>query len=131
MKAFVWIFSCFLLTVSWVGAQPAKFEPPQGKISHGVGQQDKGVQEYISAMGDSLHPLVNKVYFDVPGSRPGEYNKLRALLLANKVAGNFVELSIGFQDGNNSTDSLIAESTVYDATIDSIAAVCKEYGLRL
>ncbi|MEX0736093.1 MAG: glycosyl hydrolase [Bacteroidota bacterium] len=131
MRSIVWTCLCLLCLLSMGEAQLAKFEPPEGKVYHGVGQQDKGVQEYIAAMGDSLHPLVNKIYFDVPGSRPGEYNKLRALLLANKVAGIFVELSIGFQDGNNSTDSLIAESTVYDATIDSIAAVCKEYGLRL
>ncbi|HEY4612931.1 MAG TPA: T9SS type A sorting domain-containing protein [Bacteroidota bacterium] len=113
-------------------AQPAKFEPPAGKVYHGVGQPPMGITEYISAMGDSsFHPLVYKQYFDVPGSRPGEYNKLRTALAEQKAAGRFVELSIGFQDGTKSTDSLIAESTQYDATIDSIAVVCKEYGLRL
>jgi hypothetical protein len=110
----------------------AKFEPPNGKVYHGVGQPPMGIDEYIAAMGDSsIHPLVYKIYYDIPGSRGPSYDSLRVMLAAQKAIGRFVELSIGFQDGRGSTDSIIATSTQHDAVIDSLAAICRDHRARL
>lgn len=66
----------------------AKFEPTDGKVSHGIGQPPMGIQEYITAMGDSsIHRLVHKVYYDIPGSRGPQFNALRQSLATHKSLG--------------------------------------------
>lgn len=112
-------------------APPAKFEPADGLVYHGVGQYPQGVDEYDAAMPDSTRPLLVKLYVDIPGSRGQNYDALRQALAREKAIGRFPELSIGFHDGRGSTDSVIAMTTQHDAIIDSIAKICKEYGSRM
>src|SRR5262245_1973195 len=120
-----------LLIVSFANAQNAKFEPPDGKVYHGIGQYPQGVDDYDAAMDDSTRPLVVKVYFNIPGTRSVNYAQYRQALAHEKTIGRFIELSIACQDARGSTDSAVAMTTQYDAMIDSIAKICKEYGSRM
>lgn len=107
----------------------AKLEPADGRIYHGVGQAGTGVNEYISALADSsIHPIVVKWYYDIPGSRGNKFTELRQTLAKDKAIGRIPELSIAFSDGKSATDSSIAASTRYDNLIDSLALICKEFG---
>lgn len=106
----------------------AKFEPPNGKVYHGVGQQNKGVEEYITALNDStIHPIINKFYFDIPGARGPKFEALRSMLSTEKSIGRIPELSIAFQGQKGSTDDTIALESRYDFIIDSLASIVRDF----
>ena len=111
---------------------PAKLEPPNGKVYHGVGQSNRWVNEYIAGLADStIHPVVYNFYYDIPGTRGDKFEQLRQALTAERDIGRIPHLSIAFTDGRVWTDSIIATGNRYDYIIDSIAAACKEYGRRI
>lgn len=110
----------------------AKFEPPDGMVYHGVGQSNNGVSEYIIALADStIHPISHNFYYDIPGTRGDKFNELRQTLAAERQIGRIPHLSIAMTDGKIWTDSVIATGSRYDYIIDSIAAICKQFGKRL
>jgi hypothetical protein len=118
----------FIELVKGGAADRRILEPPIGRVYHGVGQYQQGVDDYIAAMEDSSKPILVKLYFDIPGTRGQNYAVLRQALARERAAGRIVELSLGLQDGRTGTDSVIATSTRYDAIIDSIATIVIEHG---
>lgn len=109
----------------------AMLEPPDGRVYHGVGQYQQGVDDYIAAMEDTSKPILVKLYFDIPGTRGQNYAALRQSLARERAAGRIVELSLGLQDGRSGTDSVIAVSTRHDAIIDSVAKIVREHNAPL
>ena len=110
----------------------ALFEPPNGRVYHGVGQAQTGVSEYMTAMGDSaILPAVYNFYHDIPGTRGPKFAELRQMLAAEKQSGRIPHLSIAMTDGRVWTDSIIANTNQYDAIIDSMALICRDFGQRM
>ncbi|MBM2814443.1 MAG: type sorting protein [Ignavibacteria bacterium] len=114
------------------GVKLATLEPPNGRVYHGVGQAGQGVNEYCTALGDStIQPAVVKYYYDIPGTRGNKFIELRQTLANEKKIGRIPELSIAMTDGKVWTDSIIATSSLYDKIIDTLALICKDYGLKM
>ena len=135
-ELYTFSYTCNRFFEKAFGVQPpkttTKFEPPDGKVYHGVGQSMTGVNEYITAMGDStIHPIVWNFYYDIPGTRGDKFAELRTTLSKEKQLGRIPHLSIAMTNGPIWTDSLIATGTQYDYIIDSIAAICKQFGRRM
>ncbi|MCZ7555983.1 MAG: T9SS type A sorting domain-containing protein [Bacteroidia bacterium] len=112
----------------------ALLEPADGRVYHGVQYMtfDGGepIAGYLSALNDStIQPAVRGLFFSIPGTR-GPAQSLRQLstFLADADRLGFIpELSL-FLVSDVATDTVIATSTQYDAVIDSIITLCKNYG---
>lgn len=112
----------------------ALLEPEDGRVYHGVqtmtftGMTDP-TAGYRSVLDERTQPAVRGLFFSIPGTR-GPAQSLRQLKQffdeADSV-GFIPELSL-FLVSDVATDSIIAVSTVYDAVIDSIITLSKEYG---
>ncbi len=110
----------------------ARLEPEDGRVYHGVGQSNTGVQEYIDAMADStIMPIVVNFYYDIPGTRGNKFEELRSRLAMEKAIGRIPHLSIAMTDGRVWTDSIIATSRRYDDIIDTLATIVRDYGGRI
>lgn len=115
---------------------PSKFEPPEGKVYHGVclATYESGLDPigpYLQALNDlTIHPAVRSLFISIPGER-GPNKSLQALssfLISADSIGFLPEISLFFKDRNGSTDSIIATSQTYDWIIDSMITLCKLFG---
>jgi hypothetical protein len=98
-------------------------------VYHGIGQPPLGIDEYMTALGDSsILPIVYKLYYSVPGSRGTKYEEMRKRFDTLKMQGRIPELSIAFTDETKATDSAIAFGARYNAALDSLALICKRFG---
>jgi hypothetical protein len=110
-------------------------EPEDGRVYHGVQTMTFAagpdpVAGYLGALNDeSIQPAVRGLFFSIPGTR-GTAQSLRQLgdfFRAADSIGFIPELSL-FLVSTVATDSIIAVSTQYDAVIDSIVTLSKNYG---
>ena len=112
----------------------ALLEPADGRVYHGVQTMTFGgganpIAGYLGVLDERTQPAVRGMFFSIPGTR-GPALPLRQLKQffdeADSV-GFIPELSL-FLVSDVATDSVIAVSTQYDAVIDSIITLSKEYG---
>jgi len=112
----------------------ALFEPPDGRVYHGVGQVlDRGaVSGYLEGMGSpTLSPLIEKLWTSIPGTRGLKLNTVRSELNEVAAAGRVAELSIAFKRRNGASDVAIAETGEFDILIDELAAVVRQFNQPL
>ncbi len=112
----------------------ALLEPADGRVYHGVQymtfESGDPIAGYLSVVNDStIQPAVRGLFFSIPGTRgPAQSLRQLATFLADADRIGFIpELSL-FLVSDVATDTVIATSTQYDAVIDSIITLCKNYG---
>ncbi len=108
----------------------AKFEPEAGRVYHGVGGLGDEIAAYDALMDSVTRPYLVQIFYDLPGTGP-QYAQLRTELAAQKTIGRFPVLSLDLTDGVIGVDSLMATTSNYNAAIDSLAKICREYGSRI
>lgn len=120
----------------------AKFEPPVGRVVHGMGQWINGNPQYQSMLPASSQPASELMFItlgDTP--RPWDPVELGARIASINVAGRIpsVDLSLrGLQptpvelsqmaDKTYGIDSLVAYTTQFDARIQSFIEVLRASG---
>lgn len=112
----------------------ALLEPADGRVYHGVQymtfEPGDPIAGYLSVVNDStIQPAVRGLFFSIPGTRgPAQSLRQLATFLSDAESIGFIpELSL-FLVSDVATDTVIATSTQYDAVIDSIITLCKNYG---
>ncbi len=114
----------------------ALLEPEDGRVYHGVqtmtfeGGGVDPVGGYLSALNnENIQPASRGMFFSIPGTRgPAQtLRQLGAFFRSADSIGFIPELSL-FLTSDVATDSVIAVSSQYDAVIDSIITLSKEYG---
>ncbi len=115
----------------------ALLEPEDGRVYHGVqtvsfGGGTEELDGYLAAMDDRTQPAVRGFFFSIPGTRGASLTlqRLASFYREADSTGFIPELSLFLTDGE-ATDSVIAVSDTYDALIDSIITLSKEYGKRM
>jgi len=120
----------------------AKFEPPIGRVVHGMGQWVNGNPQYLAMLPSSSQPASELMFIDL-GDTPRPWNpaeiatKMTSLNAAGRIPS--MDLSLrGLQptpavlatmaDKTYGIDSLIAYTTQYDARIQSFIDVLRAYG---
>ncbi|MFH1998676.1 MAG: hypothetical protein ABIK28_03300, partial [Planctomycetota bacterium] len=124
----------------------ALFEPPEGRIIHGMGQWEKENIDYLDMLDDaSIHPLFQLFFFDIEPVRPWKMvvAKLKAYLLLETQAQRipFISLEMSGTEKKErerqkslkrspyfAIDDVVAESNKYDDRLAFIADLLKEYG---
>ncbi len=119
----------------------AKFEPPKGRIVHGMGQWDDYNVKYVNALGESLSPASELMFVQIGDSkRPWNPAQIKAKVMEIDAAGEIPNLNISLQ-GNQLTqaeidalgdpyygiDDEVANSTKYDSRIQDLITIVKDY----
>jgi hypothetical protein len=120
----------------------AKFEPPVGRVVHGMGQWVNGNPQYLAMLPSSNQPA-SELVFTTLGDTPRPWNPAEmAANIANIAAMGRIpsmDLSLrGLQptpaelsqmaDKTYGIDSLVAYTTQYDARIQSFIDVLRNHG---
>ncbi len=114
----------------------ALFEPPRGRILHGMGQWIDGNAEYIAMLADpKLNPASELVFMAV-GDWPRPWDSRLAMarvkLAQDKLDGHFPHVNIGLFGIDSSTrrehgiDDEIARTDRYDQRIRELARVLRD-----
>ncbi len=109
----------------------AKYEPPDGRVYHGVGWNYKNsIADYLDMMPDTLQPLFFQATMGLPGTRGMTVaGVLRALSPPGiDTSRQYVELGIHFKGRNGTTDSLFVFTSTLDRYIDTLAVAFKKFG---
>ena len=112
----------------------AKYEPPDGKVYHGVGWQNTAQTEYMEMFSDSTQPLLFQMMIPLPGDvrRRGGMTVERLIGQFNPdhfdVENRYCELSVHFTDNTNMLDTVFALSDRLDGYIDTMAIALREHG---
>jgi len=115
----------------------ANFEPPDGKVYHGVQTVFGGHTNYVALLDSSTQPAVRGIFLDVPGPRdPASAIKaLRNFLDTARTVGYIPSISLFLvtsqESSTGATDSLIAFTNKYDALLDSLITLMKGYGKQM
>lgn len=120
----------------------ALFEPPRGRVVHGIGQWADGNPQYAALFPIDKQPAAELVFVDLgdtprgwePGKIAERIADIRAegripvmdLALRGLQPGTAVLAQI--EDKTYGIDSLIATSSLYDERIQSFVDVLKEHG---
>jgi Glycosyl hydrolase family 26 len=115
-----------------------KFEPPDGKVLHGMGQWAAGNKNYIATLADPEIEPAMMLFFVNIGDWPRPWDSrletLKTMLLAEVAQGRILHVSIAFRglDPQAMTelpvDREVAESTRYDDRIRDLALAIQEVG---
>ena len=117
----------------------AKFEPPDGRILHGMGNWPEGNKNYLAVLGDpALEPAAASSMVaagDWPRPWEGQLGQLRKQLDAEAAQGRMLHVSIALWGMDSTTrkrapiDVDIANGTKYDAHIRDLARTVAEVGV--
>jgi hypothetical protein len=117
----------------------ARFEPPDGRILHGMGQWPDGNDDYLAALGDpALEPAASLCFLAIGDwIRPWEsqIERLRSQLLAEAGLGRVLHLGIGLKGLDQETgaeipvDVEVARSDEHDDHIRDLARVVRDVGV--
>jgi hypothetical protein len=113
----------------------AKFEPPEGRVIHGMGQWDRDNLEYLSMLGDEkLYPLFRLTFFNVKSIRPWDFTfkRLEKYLAQERQAGRipFISMDMRYVGENNRFITQDQDKDVYTG-LDARVAVSDEYDGKL
>lgn len=120
----------------------AKFEPPIGRVVHGMGQWVNGNPQYVAMLPSSSQPASELMFItlgDTP--RPWDPVDMAARMASIGAAGRIPSMDLGLRglqptpaelstlaDKTYGIDSLVAYTTQYDARIQSFVEVLRDYG---
>lgn len=117
----------------------AKFEPPDGRILHGMGNWPEGNKNYLAALGDErLEPAAATVFIaagEWPRPWEGQVVRLRKTLDAETTLGRMLHVGIelwGMDAGKRQRapiDVDVANSNKYDDHIRDLARTLAEVGM--
>jgi hypothetical protein len=122
----------------------AKFEPPEGRVIHGMGQWRKDNLEYLDMLGDDeINPLFRLTFFNIKSIRPWDYTykRLEGYLTQEKEADRVPFISMGMRHVENNNfvtqdrdknvfmglDARVANSDEYDERLKQIADLLVKY----
>jgi hypothetical protein len=116
----------------------AKFEPPRGRILHGMGQWLDGNASYVRMLGDPAIMPASELHFAAVGDWPRPWDHrlevFRQELAKDKAEGRFPHLDIGLFEIDSATrhekgiDHIIATTDRYDSRIRDLALVLHDLG---
>jgi len=111
----------------------AKYEPPDGRIYHGLGWHNASQIAYCEMFPDSLQTLLHQSMQALPG-----YMRRGGMTVAGLLQSfnpdhfdsetQYPELSVHFSLENDPMDNEFADSDQYDSYIDTLAIAFREYG---
>lgn len=120
----------------------AKFEPPVGRVVHGMGQWVNGNPQYLAMLPSSSQPASELVFItlgDTP--RPWDPVEIGAKMESIHAAGRIPSMDLALRglqptpavlatmaDKTYGIDSLVAYTSQYDARIQSFINVVRAYG---
>jgi hypothetical protein len=116
-----------------------KFEPPDGRILHGMGQWPEGNKNYLDVLNDPALEPAMRIFFMGVGEWPRSWDS-RSQALENMISdeiasGHMLHVSIaltGIDPGNNrmelSIDEQIASTSKYDDHIRYVARSIRNAG---
>lgn len=145
LLAFILALAATPLTGEERYSHGAKFEPPEGRIIHGMGQWHDENVEYLAMLGDEeIHPLTRLFFFDIEPTRPWEmiFTYLKEYLDEEKAAKRipFVNLELRGQKMGQAerrklvsadyfaVDDEVAGSDTYDDRIKDLADLFRSFG---
>jgi len=120
----------------------ARFEPPIGRVVHGMGQWVAGNPQYLVLLPSSSQPASELMFIDL-GDTPRPWNpaEIAAKMASLNAAGRIPSMDLSLRglqptpavlatmaDKTYGIDSLVAYSTQYDARIQSFIDVVRAYG---
>ena len=127
---------------TWEYEFGAKFEPPKGRVVHGMGQWINGNPQYLAMLPPSMQPGSELMFItlgDTP--RPWDPVELAAKVKSIQAAGRIPSLDLGLRglqptpaelaqlaDKTYGIDSLVAYTTQFDARIQSFVDLLRSYG---
>ena len=132
--SFLLFVAIMFISLEVHGYHGARYEPPDGKIYHGVGWQNTAQIEYMNMFADSTQPLLFQVMSPLPGDvrrRGGmTVERLRDQFNSGHIdpETQFCELSVHFTDNTNMLDTVFALSNRLDSYIDTMAIAFREHG---
>ncbi len=114
-----------------------RLEPADGRVYHGIQTIHGADTNYMAALNDSaIRPLVHGLFISIPGTRPPkDFNSVRDYFRQSDETGWVPEVGLFLvasqASSTGATDSIIAKTTQYDATLDSLYSIFKAYGRRM
>lgn len=120
----------------------AKFEPPDGKVIHGMGQWERDNQAYLAMLADeSLYPLTEIAFIDISPPRPWEFQKRRLWQYLQRLRNEqmIANINLGMSGPKQSenkkknikipfgVDNAVANTTQYDQRIYEVARLLARY----
>jgi len=116
----------------------AKFEPPEGKILHGMGQFEEGNINYLNILNKDIYPASELFFFAVEPERPWNWMQKHIKDYLNKQDSNQRIPQIGFHlhnlkiedsqsDPYFAIDDEVVETSKYDSRIEDFAKILAEY----
>lgn len=107
----------------------AKYEPPDGKVYHGVGWYTSAQSNYITLFPENNRPLLVQHVISMPGSRGISAAKILAAFNQDHISpdSQYMEMSAHFSDEKSVLDSVFAFTSDIDSCIDSIAKAFSEH----
>jgi len=120
----------------------AKFEPPKGRVVHGMGQWVDGNPQYLSMLPAAQQPAAELMFVDLGDTPRGwEPAQIAAQMAKIHGAGRVPVMDLSFRglqpskveydklaDKTYGIDSVIASSAQYDARIQNFVDVLRAYG---
>lgn len=119
----------------------AKFEPPDGRILHGMGQWPEGNKNYLAVLNDpALEPGVRLFFIDIgdwPRSWESRSHAVDSLVAEEVALGRILHISLALRtiddvsggEAERPIDTEIATSTRYDDHIRDVARSIKHIGV--
>lgn len=110
----------------------AKFEPPEGKILHGMGNFYKDNKKYVEMLGDEkIYPLSRLFYMGLETrTRTWDHSllSLRKYIREMEQDDMIPHISIGFASNEGvGVDRAVAQSDKYDSRINDIVHIVGRY----
>ena len=117
---FLLLLSLHSTTFSYYGA---KYEPPDGKIYHGLGWHKQSQINYMAMFPADRLPLLVQHMIPLPGNRGMTTQKILDAFNADHLYpdSQYMEVSAHFSDNVNVLDSLFAHTGDLDSCIDTLA----------
>ena len=120
----------------------AKFEPPTGRIVHGMGQWINYNTQYVALFSESYKPASELIFIDIGDTPRGwEPVKIKGALVKMGAEGRIPSIDIGLRGLKFSKaeldamadplfgidDELVAGSSKYEARVNDVITIVKEF----
>jgi len=122
----------------------AKFEPPDGRVIHGMGNGEEENEAYLAMLGDkSIYPLTQLFNLELEPSRTWDWviKKFESYLKQQKKAGRIPDIDLSLCDAKRKSikwwelgvtnifgiDKLMVNSDIYDKRIQEIAEILSDF----
>jgi hypothetical protein len=112
------------------GFYGAKYEPPDGKVYHGVGWHIASQINYMNMFPADKKPLLVQHITAMPGTRGMSVSGILKAFSQSHISpdSQYMEMSTHFEDNNGPLDSVFAYTSQMDHYIDTMAIALKTHG---